>query len=336
MRQPSRRAFLGTTAGLCLGVAGCLDRGRSGASPTETPTPRESSRATPEPTPTADASTPRTLGTEQPVGGVPVTVSNLAVQDSVLYRDTDDSMAVASDEGKRYVLVSVSGNESGPPPEAFALVVDGKEFEPTAFRGGIDEYGPRYDPGYGVEEGYLPFVVPASLDADEGRIAVENESQTAAWRLAEIDLDALRRPKAAFELRTVELPETLRRYDPVSVRVTAENVGDVPGTFRGVLNVTNLVAAYAPYPFALDADPGETVVWEETFREGPSRGVESVGFFLYTVGGNRERRATVRGRNETARGTATATRTETSATTTETANATETATPRETATATDS
>ncbi len=63
---------------------------------------------------------------------------------------------------------------------------------------------------------------------------------------------------------------------------------DVVGVFKGVLNVAGLVVAYAPYPFALDADPGETVTVEKTFDDRPP---ESVGFFLYTVAGDRERRA---------------------------------------------
>lgn len=299
MRQPSRRAFFGLTASL-VGAAGCLGRrsGSNGATTSSTPTTTSASS-------TATAPTTTALGTEQSVGGVSVTVSNLSVRDSVLYLDTPDSMAVARREGERYVLVSVSGSESGPSSDSFALHLDDDRIGPADLRGGLDDYGPRYDPSYSGDEGYIPFRIPVGIDATDGRIVVEHKGETAAWRLRETALDALRRAKAEFELREVEIPETLLLYDPVSVRVSAENVSDVSGTFRGVLNVTNLVAAYAPYPFALDAAPGETVVWEKTFREGPSRDVESVGFFLETVAGETEVRATVRSRNETAQGTAT-------------------------------
>jgi hypothetical protein len=80
----------------------------------------------------------------------------------------------------------------------------------------------------------------------------------------------------------------------VSVRITAENVSDVAGVFRGVLNVAGLGAAYVPYAFALDGDPSETVVWEKQFDEHPPDGAESVGFYLKTVAGGRSVEAAVR------------------------------------------
>lgn len=282
MRQPSRRAFLGTAAGF-LGVAGCLGRD-PGSTPSATTT------ATPPAT-----QTPATVGAERTVDGVPVTVSNLSVQDSVLYLDSPDSMAVATREDERYVLVSVSGSESGPPPEAFSLVVDGDRYPGRVDEAGIGidvrDRGAKYDPSFGTDSGWVAFLVPPELDAETGRVTVTDGGETAAWRLDRDVLERLRRPKARFELRETEIPEAVRR-DPVTARVVAENVSEVAGTFRGVLNVAGLIAAYAPYPFALDADPGETVTWEKTFDERPPHS-GTVGFFLYTVAGDRETRAPV-------------------------------------------
>jgi hypothetical protein len=329
MRQPSRRAFLETTAALSLGVAGCLGRNEGGASPTDTSPPQESSPATSEPTPTAtaEAATPRALGTERVVDGASVTVSNLAVQDSVLYYDTPDSMAVTTPENERYVLADVSGSESGPPPTAFALVVGDERYRGSVDGVGVSpslaDRGPKYDPSYGTGEGWVAFLVPPELDASEARVVVDTESDEAAWRVGPDVLDALRQPKARFELRTVEIPETIRPDREIEARVVAENVSDVAGVFRGVLNVAGLVAAYAPYPFELDADPGETVTWEKTFDERPPESVDSVGFFLYTVAGDREVNATVAsGTTVTTSGTETASGT----TGNETATTTETAT----------
>ena len=209
----------------------------------------------------------------------------------------DDAMTLVTPDDGRYVLFSVAGSESGPAPESFSLVVDGDRYPSRvdAFGGSpsLHDRGPKYDPSYGTDGGWIAFVVPPALDAREARIRVENGADAAEWRLDDDHLDALRRSLARFELRRVDLPERLRPYEPVSVRVAAENVSEVPGVFRGVLNVANLVAAYAPYPFALDTDPGETVVWEKTFTEGPPPSAPSVGFFLDTVAGERDVRATV-------------------------------------------
>lgn len=296
MRQPSRRAFLGAT-GIALTSAGCLGRDDDQSASTET-TEERTSTAT-------EASSGETLGSEQTVGGGSVTVSDFAVRDSLLYYDTPDSMAVANRDGERYALVSVSGSESGPPPEAFSLVVGKEWFDVGELRGGLDARGPRYDPDTTSDEGYLPFVAPADVGGTDGRIVLGYNGETAAWRLADGHLDALGRPKARFELRSVEIPETMRRGETQVARVVAENVSDVAGTFRGVLNVANLGAAYVPYAFELDAEPGETVTWEKTFDERPPDGADSVGFFLYTVAGDRERRVPVD--VGTAVGTATAT-----------------------------
>jgi hypothetical protein len=296
MRHPSRRAVLG--AATTALVAGCLSSD-TGTDESE-PTPATSAAPT-----ATTAATPAAVGTEQTVGGVPVTLSNLAVQDSVLLLH-DDTMSLATRDGERYVLVSVavSEAESAPPPTAFSLLVDGEAAETTEFRGSLDGYGPRYDPSYTGDEGYLPFVVPTDVDADTARLVVEHEGETTAWRVGASALNALSRPKAAFELRAVDLPSQVRPDEHVSVRVAAENVSDVVGVFRGVLNVANLSAAYVPYAFEVDADPGETVVWEKRFDDRPPEAAEAVGFQLYTVAGDREVRAPVA--VGTAVGTATA------------------------------
>jgi hypothetical protein len=312
MRQPSRRAFLGLAASLSLSSGGCLGRGEGDGASTDAAATTTPDTATTTPsssgTSATDAATPRALGTERTVGGRSVTVSNVGVRDALLYLDTPDSMTVANRDGKRYVLVSIEGSESGPPPEAFSLRVDGDDADVADVRGGLDDYGPRYDPGYTGETGYLPFVVPVDLDADEGHVSLEYEGETAAWRLDDTHLAALHRSKPRFELRTVELPDRIRPDARLRARVAAENVSDVAGVFKGVLNVANLGAAYVPYAFELDAEPGETVTWEKTFDERPPDGADAVGFFLYTVAGDREGRAPVA--VGTAVGTATATESE--------------------------
>jgi hypothetical protein len=135
--------------------------------------------------------------------------------------------------------------------------------------------------------------VPTALDATDARVVAETERGSAAWRLDDAHVSALRRPKPRFELREVDIPERVTVGERVSVRVAVANVSGVAGVFRGVLNVANLQYAYAPYPFALDAAPGETVAWERTFDRTPPERADSIGFFLDTVAGNRETRAPV-------------------------------------------
>jgi hypothetical protein len=292
MRQPSRRTFLRAATGTLLAGAGCLGHDGPRTTNGSSSTPTDPIATTP-PSPTAPTVTD--LGTERTVGDTPVTVSNLSVRDSVLTLD-DDSMTLVTSEDERYVLVSVAGSDSGPASESFALVVDDDRYpgRVDVFGGSsVHDRGPTYDPSYGTDGGWVAFVVPLELDARESRVVVEHEGETAAWRLSDEDLERLRRGRARFELREVVIPERVTVGEKVSVRVAAENVADVPGTFRGVLNVANLGIAYAPYPFALDADPGETVVWEHTFGQRPPRAADSIGFLLDTVAGERETRATV-------------------------------------------
>lgn len=304
MRRPARRRFLGAAATAL--VAGCLggdnggnDESAASASATATTGTSPSSTAT---------ATAAALGTEQTVGGVPVRVSNLTVQDAVLYLDSPDSMAVANRENEHYVLVSVVSSESGLSATDLSLSLDGERAERAALRGGLDGRAARYNPSNGVDEGYLPFLVPVGVDVEEARVEVEHEGDSAAWELAESQLDALRRPKARFALRDVDIPSTIVANEPVSVRIAAENVSDVAGTFRGVLNVAGLGAAYVPYAFELDADPGETVAWEKQFDETPSTSTDSpVEFFLDTVAGGREIRVPVESREEAATRTENAT-----------------------------
>jgi hypothetical protein len=221
----------------------------------------------------------------------------------VLYLDSPDSMAVATREGERYVLVSVatsSGSESAPPASAVDLRLDDTSADVADLRGGLDDRAARYDPSNGVDEGYVPFLVPPALDVTAARIVVEHDGDRAAWELDEAWLDALRRPKARFAFETVALPEAIRSGEPVTARVAATNVSDVAGVFRGVLNVAGLGAAYVPYAFARDAAPGETVVWERRFDERPPESAESVWFHLRTVAGARNAEAAVESERRTA------------------------------------
>lgn len=106
MRQPSRRAVLGAALGLGT-VSGCLGTVGNPSAGVE----------------------PATLGTEQTLDGRSVTVSDVAVRDAVLYFETPESLAVASREGERYVVASVTNETGGPPADAFELRVGRERYE---------------------------------------------------------------------------------------------------------------------------------------------------------------------------------------------------------------
>jgi hypothetical protein len=215
-------------------------------------------------------------------------VSNPSVQDSVLYLSSPDSMAVATPDGGRYVLVTVGGSASGPPPTSFTLVVDGDRYPGRVDDVGLGidlrDRGAEYDPSFGTDRGWVAFVVPPALDAREGRIVLDHGGETAAWRLGDDRLAALRRGQPRFELRTVDIPERVAVGGRVSVRVVAENVSEVAGVFRGVRNVANLRIAYTPYPFALETAPGETADRRHTFERVPERATGEARFVLESAG----------------------------------------------------
>ena len=263
MRRPSRRAVLGTALGVGLGTAsGCL--GTAGE-------------------PSAGVE-PISLGTAQTLDGRSVTVSDVAVRDAVLYFETPESLAVASREGERYVVASVTSETGGPSADAFGLRVGGERYERPVegvdFGRGADDVDAPYGPREGGLRGRVTFLVPVGIEAESARIVAEGAETAVGWTLDEASLAHLRRSRPTFEVASMEAPETVRVGESASVRVAVRNVSAVPGVFRGVFSVAGKRGSYA---LELPIRPGEMDRWKHTFRRVPTGWTGDVQFVLDSV-----------------------------------------------------
>lgn len=291
--MPSRREFL---AAVGLGsLAGCLGDGGTGSNDTEGPPASALTSPTPSPESTA---TPAAVGESNVVDGTSLTLEQVDVQGSLSYAYTD-SGDVRSADGGRFVLAELSTPESTAPSAApstgdFTLVTGGERVRPITPNGSLwlsaqGDRGP-YSPGPGPSAGgspggWLAFRLDAELDAESPRLAVGD----AAWALPAQVTERLRQPVAQYALRSFDYPDTVTPDEGFTVSVTAENVGSVSGTFRGVLNTSIRYASMA-HLVRLDLAPGESATWEKEY--GPSMGLNEVGGIgsvdLRTPLGNRD------------------------------------------------
>ncbi|QLG26764.1 hypothetical protein HUG10_04035 [Halorarum halophilum] len=262
----TRRTALEVAGATLFGLAGCAGRlvgdGARSNSPTEEPTEF--------PTPAASSAPEETaaVGEALTVEGATVSITDVRVQSSFQYHDSDDSMDVISESGVWYVFAGVEASvgSSGDPPRTtdFTLVTDGGELAtPTGVQGGgqhVRGWEGAYDAG-STAEGWIAFPVPAESSVEGARITLGDGS----WRLDDEHVERVAGPKPTFELVAFEVPETVEAWSRFEASVTARNASEVPGTYRAVLNVAGGVAAYAPYPFELELEAGEEATWTNEF-----------------------------------------------------------------------
>ncbi|MFB6193476.1 MAG: hypothetical protein ABEI75_00290, partial [Halobaculum sp.] len=205
------------------------------------------------------------------------------------YRPTSpDSMAVTDPDGAQFLLCRVRVEDGAFDASAFRLEVDGETYRGNA---AVDDhysvggYEALYDSEYG--EGLLVFRVPAPAPADP---PVAVRLRDAAWRLSRGAVERLRRPETTFALAAFETPDRIDPDEGFTVRVRARNTGDVPGVFRGVLNVAGYRYAFAPFPFEIDLAAGESGTWQKEFPTVTRDVTGDVGLFLRTAIGDRTRR----------------------------------------------
>lgn len=273
--MPSRRRLLAVLGAGAL--AGCVgEEGPPDSSPTDSPT--TSSTVSP-------PATPATVGNPISVDGATLTLEQVAVRDSLFVQASADSKDVLARDGERFLLGTVTVDGDGPAsPSAFSLIVDSETVGTGSTEFARNHYGYLdrwpYDPDgeRGTPGGWVGFTPNAPLSGEPVSVAVGD----AAWRLPEEAVEQLHQPLPSYDLLSFDHPETVGPEETFTVSVTVENTGAVAGTFRGVLNVSNIEYAYYPYPFELALEPGSRKTWEREFDAENVHGDGTGGLHLRT------------------------------------------------------
>lgn len=266
--MPSRRAYLTTLA--AAGLAGCIGNplGSNADSPTDTDTTTDSPTATPTDSPTDTATTTPTPS--RPA----VTVESAAVQYSYRHIENVDWNAVQTADGQ-FVFVTVDAREAEPVPEreAFSLVTDDERYDPDDIEYSqmvdLDVSGGAYAPEREDAQlrGWLLFEVPAQLESGPS-LRLERDTDSWEWT---IDAEKATTPPPAWEW-TVSVPETVAPDETFDIVVSAENVGDGPGTFRGAVNFSHPMYRPKGFDIALDSgEAGEEVVSASSENAEPGK-----------------------------------------------------------------
>lgn len=232
--MPSRRTYLATLA--AAGVAGCVGETPGTGTESESPT------ATTAP------------GTVAPA----VFVEAAAVQYAYRHIEQVDWNGIRAANGQ-FVFVTIDARPADSPParSAFSLLADGKAYAPIEPEYGylvdLAVPGSQYWPENGDEEprGWLLFETPAELDSAP-TLRLDRDPAPAEW---DLDIDLATSPPPAWEW-AVDAPDTVAPDTTFDISVTAENVGDGPGTFRGAVNFS--YPLYMPKGFDIALDPGES------------------------------------------------------------------------------
>jgi hypothetical protein len=203
-----------------------------------------------------------------------VTIEAATVQYSYRYGYNADEVRIRVPDGQ-FVIVSVDAREVEPviDREAFSLVTSEGDHDQITidyeYPAGLDVPGVLYmseREGTDVEpRGWIAFDVPAQLDAEP---SLRVETDTGSWEW-ELDTEKATAPPPAWEW-TASGPETVTPGEPVDITVTAENVGDGPGAFRGAVQYTFPLYGFKPFDNVLGlGESGESVVSIRTDNADP-------------------------------------------------------------------
>jgi hypothetical protein len=191
------------------------------------------------------------------------------------------------------VAVTVDAGRADPVPgrEAFTLVADGEPHDPVEIRHtlpSIDRPAGPYVPEERGTRGWLVFDVPAQLESVPS-LRVATDGRTGEWRL---DVERALAPPPAWDW-SASAPETVSRGETFDVSVTAANVGEGPGTFRGAVNFS--YPLYQPKPVDLALAPGESATGTVPAKSGTAESGRTLEYDVRTPAGRTTVATTVEG-----------------------------------------
>lgn len=227
----TRRSLL--ASGLAF-LAGCLSGNDAGDAPTGTAD--TSTEATPT-TVTSTGSTPT------PSGSPSVSFVGYAVQRSAFYRRQPDFEVVwvPPDRQLLFAMVAVEGGRATDlSVEDFSLRIGDRT---VAGADGVEGHdGGLYFPDPDECEctteydTYATFPLSAPSSPSSAEVRWDGPDETRTWSLPDGAIEDLSAPTTEWDLVSFDAPESVDPDESFSVTMEARNAGDVPGTFRGVLN----------------------------------------------------------------------------------------------------
>lgn len=176
-------------------------------------------------------------------GGAEARIENPRHRHALFWLAVDSSYGDvwAFPDGKQGLLLDAGVTGGSPEQSAFAVRAGGERYPATLRPVGKRSYqhynlGEAYDPGEGT--GWLAFVLPVPLDAEDAVLTLDYGGETDSLPLSESVADVLRQPPPSFELRSFEAPESVVAGRSFEVAATVHNDGDGPGTFRAAVDVS--------------------------------------------------------------------------------------------------
>jgi hypothetical protein len=187
-----------------------------------------------------------------------VTVDAAAVQYAYRHIEQVDWNGIESADGQ-FVFVTVDAGEADRTParDAFRLLTDGEQYDPVElphpYVVDLDVPGNAYEPDGSDPEtrGWLAFETPAQV-AEEPVLRLDRDAASPTWRL---DTGKATAAPPEWDWHA-SAPAAVQPESAFDITITAENVGDGPGTFRGAVNFS--YPLYMPKAFDLPLDPGES------------------------------------------------------------------------------
>lgn len=275
----NRRRFLGLSAGLVAGLAGCVSDGPGTG---DAISPMDSTDTGPAGTDPTDTDGKPTDGSETPtdppsdakrtVGDATVAVTDVVARKAVTYASIMGSGGVVVRPGTQFVVASVH-SEAELTMESFSFVANGEEWTASmpgdhgAVNAAVEGHrGAPVGTQFGIGPEVVVFELPSPLDPDEPRIRCERDGESAEWSLPDEATAALPAPAPAFELDSLEAPDSVEQGETMAVTLSATSVSDTDGRF--------LAALYWPTDLIADDDESRIVEADVAAGESVTESVE--------------------------------------------------------------